>query len=570
MTMTMASAGGAFVPVLALCFAQTGAAAERPHNWAAAERPHIVFVLADDLGWANVGFHRPRADGEVRTPTLDALVKDGIHLERHYAHTYCSPSRSALQTGRLPIHVNVNNYEPYMRNDAADPDAGFSGIPRNMSTVANKLQAAGYATAIAGKWDVGMATVGHAPRARGYDQSLIYFHHYNDWYTMKAGPPCKPSNESLQDLWANDGPARARVNPADGTCAGWPWAENASCAYEDDVFVAELERVIHAHDTRTPLFALFSAHAAHSPYQVPEAYAKQFAFVDDERRGLYAALVAHLDASVRRLVRALRAKAGMWERTLLVFASDNGGPITQWANNWPLRGGKHSQFEGGVRTAAFVSGGAVPPAARGTRSHALVSIADWYATFCALAGVEPADARAHAAGLPPVDGINVWPALVAPSSRGGAVGREEVPLGACEGYRHTVFCASDKAGRAAVNGLVYRDRRSGHLFKLLVGEHALPVWTGPHSPNATDARLGGWLDCGAGGCLFDLDADPTEHIDLAGSAEHARLRARMRARLKAHDSSAWTPDRGTSDLEGACDAGVNAWLGFWGPWVGSP
>ena len=120
-------------------------------------QPHLFFILADDLGWANVGWHRPANYSEVKTPMLDGLVREGVELERHYAFKFCSPSRSSLQSGRNPIHVNVNNFLPIMHNPA-DPVSGFSAIPRNMTGLASVMSRAGYNTVMAGKWDAGQAT----------------------------------------------------------------------------------------------------------------------------------------------------------------------------------------------------------------------------------------------------------------------------------------------------------------------------------------------------------------------------------------------------------------------------
>ena len=121
---------------------------------AAAPRPHIVYMLSDNLGWANVGYHRAamgRPSPEVQTPHIDGLVADGIELDRFYTYKFCSPSRSAFLTGRLPIHVNFHNSDQRM------PGAG---IPLGMTTIAEKLKGAGYATHQIGKWHVGSATQG--------------------------------------------------------------------------------------------------------------------------------------------------------------------------------------------------------------------------------------------------------------------------------------------------------------------------------------------------------------------------------------------------------------------------
>ena len=191
----------------------------------AGQQPHILMVLFDDFGFANAGWHRnytgpggafiPATD-EVSTPHLDALVTQGIDLDRAYTYKYCSPSRSAFQSGRNPYHVNGLNAEPDVSNPS-DPVSGFAGIPRNMTGIATKLAAAGYRTAAFGKWDVGMASRDHTPRGRGYHESMVYFHHANDYWSMVDGPACKvevssreavtssASSVSIVDLWRSDG-----------------------------------------------------------------------------------------------------------------------------------------------------------------------------------------------------------------------------------------------------------------------------------------------------------------------------------------------------------------------------
>ena len=126
--------------------------------------PHLVALLADDFGWGNVGYHH--ASREVATPNIDALKAEGVELTRHYAYRFCSPSRSAFQSGRLPVHVNTRNAEPTVRNPS-DPVGGYAGIPVNMTSIAQVLKRAGYAAHFVGKWDVGMATWRHTPLGRG-------------------------------------------------------------------------------------------------------------------------------------------------------------------------------------------------------------------------------------------------------------------------------------------------------------------------------------------------------------------------------------------------------------------
>ena len=141
----------------------------------ASKKPHLVVVLADDYGWASIGYHAPPGSREVQTPNLDALAASGVKLERFYTYKICSPSRSSLQTGRLPVHVNTHNLAPESINPS-DPVSGYAAIPRNMTGVAEKLKREGYRTVMTGKWDAGMATPRHTPRGRGYDAFLGYFH----------------------------------------------------------------------------------------------------------------------------------------------------------------------------------------------------------------------------------------------------------------------------------------------------------------------------------------------------------------------------------------------------------
>ena len=112
----------------------------------------MVFNLIDDWGWANVGYHRDASFNEVVTPNIDALVASGVELDSYYVHKYCSPSRSAYQSGRLPMHVNVLNDDMSIYN-IRDPVSGFAGMARNFTGLATKLKTAGYATHMAGKWD---------------------------------------------------------------------------------------------------------------------------------------------------------------------------------------------------------------------------------------------------------------------------------------------------------------------------------------------------------------------------------------------------------------------------------
>ena len=184
---------------------------------ASAPRANVVVILADDWGFANAGYHREDGGGdEARTPHIDALAASGVRLERMYAHAFCGPSRCALLSGRLPLHVELQGERSPTR-DASDPDKGYYGVPRNMSTLGDVAKAAGYATHFVGKWDAGYASPRHTPAGRGFDASLAYFYQVNDYWTMRTykseASGCdaylNASSELVVDLWEDDHPARA-------------------------------------------------------------------------------------------------------------------------------------------------------------------------------------------------------------------------------------------------------------------------------------------------------------------------------------------------------------------------
>ena len=538
---------------------------------ALARAPHLFFLLADDLGSANVGFsakvHGSAPSREVVTPNLDALAASGAVLTRNYNFKYCSPTRTSIQTGRSPIHVNVLNSD-VMQHNASDPVGGFQGAPRNMTGLASKLKGAGYSTHLFGKWHAGIATPDHTPRGRGYDSSLLYFGALNNYWTEAFGQDdgrarncsteAHPANFTATDLWQDGAPARGLNNSA--SCSQ---ASPEGCVYEDDLFVSHLLATLNASDPALPLFIFWAPHSVHQPYQAPAAYVDRFSFIDVPARRLYAAQVSYLDEQVGRVAAALRAR-GLWEDLLFVFER-NGGPLyyagnlsappaeedVEGGNNWPLRGGKGSNTEGGVRVPAFVAGGLLPAASRGAVLSGFVASEDWLPTFCALAGVEAADARAAAAGLPPIDGHDLWPLLS--SATPATPGRAAHFLG-----------ASDAAGQTVVQGGI----RVADGWKLLLGAVGPAFWTGPVYPNASSQRDAAPppLACGSAGCLFNILSDPHETEDVA--AAHPGTVAELRQLIAEAQAGVYSPHRGAPDPERFCSQVIENG-GFVGPFLPS-
>eukprot|EP00928_Gymnodinium_smaydae_P056925 TRINITY_DN40213_c0_g1_i1.p1 TRINITY_DN40213_c0_g1~~TRINITY_DN40213_c0_g1_i1.p1 ORF type:complete len:598 (+),score=75.00 TRINITY_DN40213_c0_g1_i1:69-1796(+) len=544
---------------------------------------HILALLVDDYGWANAGWHvqgTPAAE-EVRTPNMNALVKEGIELDRNYAFQLCAPSRAAIQSGRHPLHVNARNDDPIVYNPG-DNISGFAGIPRRMTSIAELLKArAGYSTHFFGKWDCGMATKEHTPRGRGYDSSLSYFHHMNNHWTSSFEnpngntnffPACQKllPNYRPVDLWiANDtyeGPAwginnTLNCNPGDfDLCSaeqacppypGFPISQRSGCRYEDEVFLEALLAVIDEHDLAKPFFGFWAPHVAHSPLQVPKAYYDRFVHVQDWRRRRYLAMVSFIDTAVGQVIARLKARF-MYENLLIVMSSDNGGPIyakgAAGASNYPLRGGKGSNFEGGIRVNGFVSGGLVPPRMRSRMLPGLTTVWDWYATFAEVAGIPSVhDARAVAAGLPDVDSISQWPYW---SGSTATPTRRELVIGDAGGARGVILDAGPRG-----------------LWKYLVGQVPMDALQGPSFPNASTGEFPS-QHCGSGGCVWRLDEDPHELHDVASKVEPSLLQVWEAKRREAH-ATFFDPKRGLADAA-SCTTAVQQHGGCWGPWVDVP
>lgn len=482
-------------------------------------KPHIVFVLVDDWGWANVGYHRDPPTNEVVTPNIDMLVKHGLELDQHYTYMSCSPSRSSFISGRLPVHVNDQQLGPdhYNQNDTI---SGYAGIPRNITGLAEKLGKAGYVTHQVGKWDAGMATPDHTPKGRGFQSSLGYFHETNDYYT-KVNGQCLVTNYTVScvDFWATDGPVGR---------------DDRFQIYEEELFRDNVTSILSKHDVHTPLFLFYAPHIAGVPLQVPDSYVQKFSFIDNKDRQHYHAMINYLDDIIGELVSILKSKK-MWHNLLFVMASDNGGPVFSGggASNFPLRGGKGSDWQGGIRVNAFVSGGYLPKKMRGKKTDGYIHLADWYGTFCGLAGVDPNDPKAAAAKLPPVDSMDMWPLI---SGEVTASRRTDIHI--------------------SIRTLISGD------FKLLTGDVGQAGWSGPFYPNQT--YINATVKCGDTGCLFNIKDDPEERNNLA-SAMPDKVK-QMAAMLAQFNQTYFNPDRGYT-WEWACDTAVQRYGRTWGPFL---
>ena len=375
---------------------------------AVSPRPNILFLVADDLGYGELGCYGGK---EIPTPNLDRLAASGARFTSGYVTApFCAASRAALLTGRYQTRFGFE-FNPIGARNAAP---GI-GLPVDEKPLADHLRAAGYATALVGKWHLGGTAPFH-PQRRGFDE-FFGFLHEGHFY---VGPPGPGVTTWLRRTALPDG-ARGRWTSPDGRVvwsthmghrepeydadnpllrASQPVDERAHLT---DAFTREACDFIGRHRAQ-PWFLYLAYNAVHSPMQGADAYLKKFAHIPDIHRRIFAAMLAHLDDSVGTVLAKLR-ETGTEERTLIVFLSDNGGPTKELtSSNAPLRGGKGELWEGGIRVPFLVSWKGAVPAAR--TMDAPVTAMDATATALAIAGVNTT--------TPKLDGRSLLPLLTEP------------------------------------------------------------------------------------------------------------------------------------------------------------
>lgn len=329
---------------------------------APASKPNFVYFLIDDMGFSDCGFNGGK---DIKTPNIDALAAKGAVFGSYYVQPLCSTTRSTLLTGRYPVHHGIYG--------ALKPDSAI-GLPLEERTLAQTLKSAGYTTAICGKWHVGEFKPEYRPMRRGFDHQYGVWYGQLDYFTHKRA--------GRVDWYRDDKPLDEK-------------------GYTTTLIGNEAARLIAAQPEGKPLFLYVPFNAVHGPFQVPEKYRATYKNLPPKRQTM-AAMLSVVDESIGHVLAALREKK-MEDNTLIVFSSDNGGVNpNQYTSNKPLRAGKGTIYEGGIRSSAF----AVFPGkiAAGKKVATPVHVSDWYPTMGKLAG---ADLKQPL----PIDGKDVWPLL---------------------------------------------------------------------------------------------------------------------------------------------------------------
>jgi arylsulfatase A-like enzyme len=339
----------------------------------AQERPHIVYILADDLGWNDVGFH----GSKLRTPNLDRLALEGAVLNAFYAQPYSSQTRAALLTGRYPMRYGLQTLSILPSNRY--------GLPTEERTLAQALKEGGYRTAFVGKWLLGHAKPEYWPSRHGFDS----------FYGSLSGEVEPLLRKTAKADWRRD----ERPLREDG--------------YITELMAREAVAIITRQDPATPLLLMASFNTPAQSYGAPKALLDSYRDISDDTRRNYAAAVTALDTAVGQIVAALE-KRQMLANTLIVFHSDNGGAVPMRfptgdgdiqqpaADNGVFREGQASLYEGGVRVAALAAWpGKIAPKTIITEP---LHVTDLYPTLLKLAGVAIDQPKK-------LDGVDVWPVI---------------------------------------------------------------------------------------------------------------------------------------------------------------
>ena len=365
--LTAAAAGVACIP-FGGCYSKTIKPAGDT-----AKRPNIIYIIADDLGWADIEYH----GSEIKTPNLDRLAHKGVRFEKHYVMATCTPTRVGLMSGRYPSRFGVTcpAYGKIFDDDTV--------------TLATALRNRGYDTAITGKWHMGSPPE-YTPLKYGFNQSYGYFSGQIDPYThnYKTGERAWHRNDKYLD---EEGHAT-------------------------DLITDEAVRIVES-EHQKPFFLYVAYSVPHYPLDEPEKWTSMYKKIEPASRRWYAASVTHMDDGIGRIIKAVN-RSGLSQNTLLIFVSDNGGqkswrsevhykgryadkPHTVLGNNLPLRGWKCDLYEGGIRVPALACWpGVIKPGSLSAPVH----IVDWMPTLCSLTGYQPKKDLKW-------DGRNIWPLI---------------------------------------------------------------------------------------------------------------------------------------------------------------
>jgi len=457
---------------------------------ATSSKPHIVLILADDMGWDDVGYH---GSDEISTPNLNRLSSQGVRFERYYTQPLCTPSRSAIMTGRYPIHTG-------MQHSVIDKGEPW-GVGLNETFLPQQLKTLGYKTHAIGKWHLGYYMKEYTPTYRGFDSFYGYYLSESDYFDHKNA--YRHIGLDLHDNEKQD------------------WSKEG--VYNTELFTQKADDVIQRHNADEPLFLYLAYEAPHVGWrsypplndkiQAPQEWIDKFQHIPHIGRRKFVANIAYLDHGVGQVYESLERK-GILDNTIFLFVSDNGGEPNgfrgNWGSNFPLRGAKFSLFEGGVHVPGFITSKLLKNPGR--ISNELLHVTDWYPTLVNLAGGKIESSQN-------LDGVNQWETIQNISSSS----RDEVLLNIDMLSNTMAVINIDMLSNtmAVINGH-WKLIKQGKIRRGTqdVDGWCIPPKTAQYKPNKNVRypecfTQNVTTDCANEFCLFNLNDDPNETNDLS-------------------------------------------------------
>ena len=434
----------------------------------AGSQPNVIIMLADDLGWSDVGYH----GGDIDTPSLDRLAAEGVQLDRFYTTPICSPTRAALMTGRNPIRLGVA-YAVILPWDT-------TGIHPEERFLPEAFLDAGYQTAMVGKWHLGHAQQTYHPNERGFEHFYGHLHTevgYFPPFDNQGGTDFQKNGVTIDDQ-----------------------------GYETFLLADEVSRYIREREKEKPFFIYMPFLAPHTPLEAPEGLVEKYSDINtdlaparsfqtdrtrsiskmmmqDSARPMYAAVVDAMDQAIGQVLSTLDEEQ-IADETIVLFFSDNGGAAYSvgGADNAPLRGGKGETFEGGIRVVSVMRWPDQLEA--GGKMDSIMTVMDVFPTLMEAAGISPGSHY-------PWDGSSMWPAI-----RGG----EKIPR------KDDVFFVSETPIYGQIMTTIFNEE-----WKLVqeIEQDQVTITVTPH--------------------LFNIAEDPNEYVNLA--EKHPEVVAELSQRV---------------------------------------
>ncbi|XP_029838444.2 arylsulfatase B-like [Ixodes scapularis] len=504
------------------------------------KQPHIVFILADDLGWNDVSYH---GSPQILTPNIDALAWNGIRLNRYYTQPLCTPSRSAFLTGCYPMNTGMQHSVIL----TTEP----RGLPLHYKLLPQWLGDFGYVSRMLGKWHLGYYKEEYTPTMRGFQSHVGSWEGFSDYYS-----------HIMDFSWQT------------WSISGHDFRRDMQKSKEDDgryythVMTEEALKIIKDHPNEKPLFLYIAHLAVHSgnqpePLKAPTKYTDPYMDIGHPSRTLYAGMLSVLDESVGAVFEAL-GRRGILNETIVVLTTDNGAGITtqfsSFGSGWPFRGQKGTAWEGGVRVPAVVWSPLFSEH-RGAVVESLFHVSDWLPTFYELAGGDPSnlgeidgisqlDTLRHREKLPrteivlnidPIENVSaiiVYPFKLMQGDDQGGHYDDWYP------FMGNVTRTQKDAREGCEASVVYRVmKHSG--FVVTCGQdpvtYATSVKCGEKDPTKACKPI-------VKPCLFDLSKDPCEYNDIA--AENIEVFELLKAKLRKYTASSTPPANVPADPRG--------------------